>query len=191
MDNQKIIEFFDEMSSVWDRNMVIDPENIGIIFDQAEVKEGKDVLDVACGTGVLFPFYEERHVASLTGIDISPKMCEIVRTKGDHLVFTGDAATFEYPQKYDVILIYNAFPHISDPEGFIAHMSACLKEGGVFSIAHGMSRQMLIKHHERVDSEVAAILPEMEELAAMMGRYLDVFAKTDNEKMFQICGRKK
>ena len=47
---------------------------IGKILDGAGVAAGKDVLDVACGTGVLFPDYLQRQVGSLTAIDISPEM---------------------------------------------------------------------------------------------------------------------
>lgn len=40
-----------------------------------------DVLDVACGTGVLFPDNLKRCVESVTGIDISPEMARLAAEK--------------------------------------------------------------------------------------------------------------
>ena len=54
---------------------------ISQILDGAGVREGVRVLDVACGTGVLFPDYLARGVASVTGVDISPEMVKIAREK--------------------------------------------------------------------------------------------------------------
>ena len=54
--------------------MIKSDEIIGKILDNAEVGAGMHVLDVACGTGVMFDYYPERNVASVTGIDIAPEM---------------------------------------------------------------------------------------------------------------------
>ena len=50
---------------------------MNIILDNAKVSEGKNILDVACGTGVMIDYYLERKVNSVTGVDFSEKMCEI------------------------------------------------------------------------------------------------------------------
>ena len=39
--------------------------------------EGKDILDVACGTGFLINYYLKRNARFVTGVDLSDKMCEI------------------------------------------------------------------------------------------------------------------
>ena len=57
---------------------------IGRILDNAEVGPGMDVLDVACGTGVMFDYYLGRGVSSVTGIDISPEMAKIAAEKYAH-----------------------------------------------------------------------------------------------------------
>lgn len=81
MSEIEIIEFFDSWAEVWDERMVIDDEIVRIILDSAGVEKGKKVLDVACGTGVLIPYYLKRDFESVTGIDISPKMAEIAAGK--------------------------------------------------------------------------------------------------------------
>ena len=81
MDKSSVIAFFDRLAPQWDADMIRSDELIGIILDNACAGPGKDVLDVACGTGVLIPDYLSRGVATVTGIDISPKMAEIAGAK--------------------------------------------------------------------------------------------------------------
>ena len=75
MEKQDVIAFFDRYAPTWDANMVKNDEIINIILDNAEVGAGMDILDVACGTGVMIPYYLQRGAASVTGIDISTAHC--------------------------------------------------------------------------------------------------------------------
>ena len=79
MDKQSVKEFFDRLAPQWDAEMIRSDEIIGLILDNAGVAEGKDILDVACGTGVLIPDYLWRNVRSVTAIDLSPKMVELAK----------------------------------------------------------------------------------------------------------------
>ena len=54
---------------------------IGQILDNAGIRPGVSVLDVACGTGVLIPDYLKRGAAQITAIDIAPEMVRIAREK--------------------------------------------------------------------------------------------------------------
>ena len=81
MKKEDVIEFFDRLAPGWDSDMIRSDEVIGEILDNAGVTAGKEVLDVACGTGVLIPDYLEREVAQVTGIDISEEMIKIARRK--------------------------------------------------------------------------------------------------------------
>ena len=191
LNNDRIREFFDEWSKVWDDRLQIDEGIMDTILDNAEVEEGKDILDIACGTGTLFPFYEKRKVRSLTGIDISPGMTKIAAGKGFAKVLTGDASTYPYGERYDVIMIYNAFPHIADRDLFLKHMEDSLKENGIFSIAHNMSYRQLIRHHDNVSEEVCSLMPDIDELEKLLLPYFEVTGKVSDEHMFQICGRKR
>ena len=55
MQKQDVIDYFDRCAPIWDAEMIKNDEIIGKILDNAEIGEGCDILDVACGTGVLFP----------------------------------------------------------------------------------------------------------------------------------------
>ena len=85
MNKQDVIEFFDRAASGWDAAMIKNDVIVEKILDNAEIEAGQDILDVACGTGVLFPYYLQRGAASVTGIDISPEMAKIADSK-----FAGD-----------------------------------------------------------------------------------------------------
>lgn len=81
MNKREVIAFFDKCAPGWDAHMVRDEEKISFILDVAGVKPGISVLDVACGTGVLFQDYLARGVSRVTGVDISPEMARIAVTK--------------------------------------------------------------------------------------------------------------
>lgn len=49
--NKDIIEFFDKYAQGWDEHMIRNEEVIKEILDNAGVRRGSRVLDVACGTG--------------------------------------------------------------------------------------------------------------------------------------------
>ena len=106
MNKQDVIEFFDRAAPTWDAEMIKNDVIIEKILDNAEIEEGQDVLDVACGTGVMFPYYLQRGVASVTGIDISPEMAKIAEGK-----FSGD---FTESTPYDPRSPYSASKASSD-----------------------------------------------------------------------------
>ena len=81
MNKQEITAFFDRMAPQWDADMIRSDAIIGKILDGAEVRPGVSVLDVACGTGVLFPDYLARQVGKVTAVDISPEMVKIAAAK--------------------------------------------------------------------------------------------------------------
>lgn len=72
-----VIAFFDRLAPDWEKDLVVDAAKINTILDVAGVGAGCRVLDVACGTGVLFPFYRQRQVAEVLAVDISPRMVKI------------------------------------------------------------------------------------------------------------------
>ncbi|MBR0063686.1 MAG: class I SAM-dependent methyltransferase, partial [Oscillospiraceae bacterium] len=80
-DIESVIEYFNSRAAAWDEKMVRNEEAISAILDVAGIRAGIDVLDVACGTGVLFPDYFSRGVSSLTAIDVAPKMARRAQEK--------------------------------------------------------------------------------------------------------------
>ena len=192
MQKSEVVEFFDKCAPSWDAEMIRDDAIINTILDNAEITEGKDILDVACGTGVLIPDYLERKVRSVTAIDISPKMVEIAAakfTQKNVTIICGDVETTSFEHKFDSIVVYNAFPHFPEPEKLIKALTSQLKPGGTLTIAHGMSRAKIDHCHEGRASKVSIGLMSEEQLAKMFMPELRITTKISDENMYQVAGR--
>ena len=193
IETKEVIEFFDRLAPGWDAEMVRNDAVINTILDNAAVMEGKDILDVACGTGVLIPDYLKRKVASVTGIDISPKMAEIAKAKfpqPEVTILCGDVEITDFGKQFDCIVVYNAFPHFPVPERLIQTLSGLLKPGGTLTVAHGMSREKIDAHHHGTASHVSNGLMPAENLAAIFEMYLNVTTTISNDQMYQVVGAK-
>ena len=189
MEKKDIIQFFDKCAPWWDEDMIRNEDLITMILNNGGIREGIHVLDVACGTGVLFPDYLKRNVASVTGIDISPEMAKIAQEKFPEVdVICGDVETTEFNKQFDAIMVYNAFPHFPDPAQLIKVLAGLVKIGGKLSVAHGMSRAQLTSHHAGRASKVSIDLLHEKDLAALMEPYFDVDVIISNDRMYQVCG---
>ncbi len=191
MNKKEIAAFFDRCAPWWDADMIRNEDIIATILDNGGIRPGVHVLDVACGTGVLFPDYLKRGVASVTGIDIAPEMARISAEKFPEAeIICGDVEETEFSRQFDCIMVYNAFPHFPDPARLVEILAKLTKAGGRLSIAHGMSRAALIKHHERA-STVSIDLLEETELAQLMSQWFDVDTVISNDRMYQVAGTRK
>ena len=195
MEKKDIIEFFDRCASTWDADMIKSDVIIGRILDNAEVGAGMDVLDVACGTGVMFDYYLQRDVASVTGIDIAPEMAKIAAKKyaADKRVqvICGDVEEVTFERKFDRIVVYNAFPHFPYPKRLIKILAGLLKEDGRLTIAHGASREAIDNHHNGPASKVSNGLMAAESLKRIFDAHFDVEVVISNRHMYQVSGVKR
>ena len=188
MEKKTVAEFFDRCAPWWDDDMIRNEEIIAAILNNGGIREGVDVLDVACGTGVLFPDYLKRGVASVTGIDISPEMAKRAAAKFPEVkVICGDVEQVECDRQFDCVMVYNAFPHFPDPKKLIATLAGLVKPGGKLSVAHGMSRAALTDHHKRA-SAVSIDLIHEKELAAIFSKWFDVDVVISTDRMYQVSG---
>ena len=194
MTTKEVIEFFDRCASTWDANMVRNEDAIKKILDNGDIREGMTVLDVACGTGVLFPDYLERNVKKVVGVDISPAMVKIAEKKFNDPrvnVICADVTAMHTGELFDRCMVYNAFPHFVDPKGLIRQLSTMIKPGGRLSVAHGMSRAALSKHHSGEALRVSLDLPDTEYMTYLFSEWFDVDCTVSNDEMYQISGIKK
>jgi len=195
MNKQEIVRFFDALAATWDDELHPDDAKMQRILDAAKVKAGSRVLDIACGTGVMFPFYLQRGAAHITGADISEKMASVCREKfrGDARidVLVADAETYAFDTGYDVCMIFNAFPHFCNRETLLNNLKKALVSGGTLTVAHDWGRKALDKHHEDTAGEVSSGLMPEEELAALFEQcgFTDVYAYAD-EGIYIVSGTK-
>ena len=194
IDKREVIAFFDRCAPAWDAGMVRHEPVIEAILDNAGVGSGMRVLDVACGTGVLFPDYLARG-ASVTGIDISPEMARIAAEKfaGEPRVqvLCGDVEEAVFSQPFDVVMVYNAFPHFPDPARLIARLGRLVKPSGRLSVAHGMSRAAIDGHHSGAAHRVSNGLMHEDALRALLAPYCDVDVCVSDARMYQVAGTKR
>ena len=195
MEKKDIIEFFDRCAPTWDADMIKSDTIIGRILDNAEVGPGMDVLDVACGTGVMFDYYLQRGVASVTGIDIAPQMAKIAEQKYTNepkvQVICGDVEEYAFDRKFDRIVVYNAFPHFPYPKRLIKILAGLLKDDGRLTVAHGMSREAIDGHHSGAASKVSNGLMEADSLKRIFDAHFQVEVVVSNRHMYQVSGVKR
>lgn len=189
MEKKAVIEFFDRCAPWWDADMIRNEDIIATILTLGGIREGMDVLDVACGTGVLFPDYLSRGVKSLTAIDISPEMARLAAAKFPQAqVICGDVETADFGKQFDAVMVYNAFPHFPDPAKLIARLASLTKPGGRLTVAHGMSRAALQAHHSGRASQVSIDLIHEQELAALFAPWFEVDVVISTDRMYQVSG---
>lgn len=195
MNKSDVIEFFDNYAPHWDADQIDKTPIIHRILDNAGIGKGQAVLDVACGTGVLFPFYLERGVKSVTGIDISTEMAKLAQQKHQAYeniqVICGDIEETQFGKKFDTIMVYNAFPHFPDPNRLIATLASLLNEGGRLTVAHSASREQIDDHHKGPASKVSNGLMYADELKAIFDPYFAVDVMISNQEMYQVSGTKR
>lgn len=192
MEKKDIAAYFDQCAPCWDAGMIRNEVIIATILDNCGIDSGMDVLDVACGTGVLFPDYLKRGVESVTGIDISPEMARIAASKFPEVkVICGDVEQTKFDKQFDAVMVYNAFPHFPEPAKLIEALARVVKPGGRLSVAHSMSRTQLQQHHSGRASKVSIDLISEKELAALFAPFFDVDVVISNDRMYQVAGTRR
>jgi demethylmenaquinone methyltransferase/2-methoxy-6-polyprenyl-1,4-benzoquinol methylase len=145
--------FFDAHAEQWDSYQR--QEDIPIIREilaRVSLVPEDVILDVACGTGVLIPFFLELNVqeSHITGMDIAPKMVEVFSHKFPNISIVN--ANFEDrvfpPNSFTKVIIFNSFPHFANVFKVFAQAYEILKPGGKLTIAHTMNREKLDEHHK-------------------------------------------
>ncbi|HUG69159.1 MAG TPA: methyltransferase domain-containing protein, partial [Pirellulaceae bacterium] len=97
-----------------------------------EFADGKDVLEVACGSGIGLGHLATR-ARSVVGGDYDPRLAEIARrTYTDRIaVSTMDAQSLPFDDAtFDVVLLFEAIYYLTQPEVFFAEAHRVLRPGG-------------------------------------------------------------
>ena len=191
MDKKEIIAFFDNLAPCWDKTNVRDEDVISEILQKGGIRKGAKVLDVACGTGVLFSDYESLG-AEFVAVDISENMVKKAKEKFPEAeVICGDATTYDFGNDFDAVMIYNAFPHFDEPQRLIENLAKSLKKSGRLSVAHGISEKELEKCHSGSAKNISVPLLKKEVLAEMMSPWFKVDVLISDDRMYMVSGVKR
>ena len=135
---------FDIAAASWDEQ----PARVKLAQDIAQAVSAQialtaemDVMDFGCGTGLMTVLLQPR-VRSITGVDTSPGMLDVLRQKIDQLKLSNVRAALldedkaeELQGSYDVVVSSMALHHIADLEPVFRQFYDVTNPGGYLGIA--------------------------------------------------------
>jgi ubiquinone/menaquinone biosynthesis C-methylase UbiE len=159
-------EFFDREASSWDEQYRKDHDlQIQELVDRFDLEGGKTVLDVGCGTGILFPYLAERlkQKGLILALDFSWNMISAAKrscihsAEGKPSIRFINASVEALPvkdQTIDYITCLDTFAHVTDQKKAVGEMCRGLRKGGKLFIAHSLGKRELAERHRSVGGEV-------------------------------------
>lgn len=176
------LTFFDNIAPQWDSMEVKStPDKITQLLDIIGVTSGSDILDLGTGTGVLLPY-----LSRLTGpdgtvmaIDFSEGMLREAERKFSDLknVYFSrlDFEEEREPWRYDLIMMYCVYPHLSYPKETVRRLVAeNLKPGGRLIIGFPTDEKFInsIHHDHAVEDDLGSEhLPSAPTLASRINKW--------------------
>jgi ubiquinone/menaquinone biosynthesis C-methylase UbiE len=197
-------EFFNREAARWDGQYHRDHAcQIKDLLARFDIKEGKSVLDVGCGTGILLPYLSEKvkEKGSVIALDFSWNMIFKAKKKSNrseeekpHLHFI-NASVEALPlkdQTIDYITCLDTFAHVAEQEKALYEMGRAIKRGGKLFLAHTLGRKELAERHKSVGGGVEHdTLPEDDKIREMMRnagfKNIDII---DQPNLYLASGRK-
>lgn len=122
----------------------------------------QSVLDLACGTGRIGTWLRRRCSATIDGIDITPEMLDVARSKGVYRTLSiADVSSTGLPaETYDLCTQSLADEHLPDLRPLYREVARITKPGGCFVIV-GFHPQFLMAgiptHFDRTPGEPVTI----------------------------------
>lgn len=105
-------------------------------IDAAVGLNGKKVVDIGCGGGILAESMAARG-AQVTGVDLSEKALGVARLHlyesgqtVDYRLIAAEALALEAPASFDVVTCMEMLEHVPDPASTIQACAALVKPGG-------------------------------------------------------------
>jgi SAM-dependent methyltransferase len=107
------------------------------------VDSTRSYLDMGCGTGELTIALAQMGAGRITGVDFLPRSIDTARAHAARIgaanaqFVCADLHSWVPPEKYDVLLSFDAFEHIDEPRAFLQKMKQLVAPGGVAVVCFG------------------------------------------------------
>ena len=155
-------EFFDNLAAEWDLQYTAeDLERLSHLLDRFEIRPGMQILDLGCGTGILFDMLRRRigEEGLVTGVDFSIRMAKRAHRNFPFYnvtVIDADASALPFLDScYDMAISFESFPHFSHKEAAVSEIDRVLKPGSMFYIIDLGSSSEVAEFHRRRGGVIA------------------------------------
>lgn len=132
---------FNAAASEWDKGDLrqqIAAKTAEAILRNVSLTDDMELLDFGAGTGLL-TYKILPHVRSITAVDTSPKMLEVLQGKStpEHRIDTAccDITKMPMDRKFDGIISSMAMHHVEETKAFLKTLHDHLRPGGFIAVA--------------------------------------------------------
>lgn len=143
VDVQELEKFSQLAHKWWDKDSefkplhAINPARLAFVERLCGGLDGKRVLDVGCGGGILAESMAASG-ASVTGIDLAKKSLKVAQLHSldsgvtvDYRCVSAEALAAEAPASFDVVTCMEMLEHVPSPHSIVQSCAALVKPGGL------------------------------------------------------------
>lgn len=184
---ENIRDFFNEIAPEWNNN----DNNYGLIDEllaKIKIKDESNVLDLGCGKGVITPRLYNYSKNRVDAIDLSINMINDAKIINDDInkynFICGDFFNYDFENKYDYIVIFNAYPHFLEPSELSKRAYSLLNNNGKLIILHDISKRELNTHHKQYALRVSRPLNKPEEEYESFKNEFNLLGNIDNDNSY-------
>ncbi len=186
---------FDSLADGWDERVARpSTEALSQLIDSIEIN-GKVVLDIGSGTGVLLSAVTSKSPAKWIACDLSQRMLDILRERHEGRIagletLRADAHCLPLcDDTIDVVLCNGVYPHFRDKRRALLEIRRVLRPSGALIINHFVGRDTVNRIHGSSENEVLRVdlLPpacELVELLRSIG--FVVLSQTDTGDLYRV-----
>jgi len=120
---------------------------------------GATVLEIGCGTGTFTDLVLSNGVSNFCGIDVSPKMIDVARSKTNDKRALYEVSALEFfadkhKSEFDIIFSVSFIHHLADVEYGLNLIKQMLKTNGVYVGLHELKNHRQLTFVERIDHDL-------------------------------------
>lgn len=154
--NQRIVEQFSQQAIPFSE-LPGHSQSIQMLIELSGVSASDDVLDVACGPGLVACEFAT-HARHVTGIDITPQMIEQAKERQQDKRLrnlswqVGDVLPLPFSDaSFSIVLTRYSFHHFQNPAAVLAEMTRVCKPGGKVMVIYVVQPQEKAEAYDRLE----------------------------------------